>query len=67
LFFPIFGLSDRRTAIAATALRATFIGLLIILLAVPARTALLHYFPPPANIPAIPAVPLATPTPTQVR
>ncbi len=61
LYLPIFGLGERRTAIAGAALRATVIGLIIVLLALPARGALLRYFPVPTNLPPIPTVPLTTP------
>lgn len=64
LFLPIFGPNDQRTAVGATALRLTAISFLIIVLAIPARSALLHFFPLPTNIPTIPNIPLATPTPT---
>jgi cytochrome b561 len=61
LYLPIFGLSERRREIAGTALRATVIGLLVILLALPARAALIHFFPLPTNLPPIPVVPMTTP------
>ena len=61
LFLPVFGLNVQRTAIAVRALQFTGIGLLVILLAIPARNALLAHFPLPAGVPAIP---LSTPVPT---
>jgi len=64
LFLPIFGHNEQRTSIGSLALRLTAIGFIIIVLAIPARTALLHFFPLPTNLPAIPAIPLSTPTPT---
>ena len=60
LLLPIFGLSERNTALGTNALRWAVIGLLVILLAIPIRNILLHYFPPPTGTPTIPFV---TPTP----
>ncbi|QBD82441.1 hypothetical protein EPA93_43290 [Ktedonosporobacter rubrisoli] len=64
LFLPIFGAGERRKEIAGIALRATVAGLIVILLALPARNALLHYFSLPKQMPAIPTVPVGTPTPS---
>jgi hypothetical protein len=45
-------------------LRLTVIGLIVILLAIPARNALLAHFPLPVNVPAIPlTTPAAGQTP----
>jgi hypothetical protein len=63
LFLPIWGFSDRRTSAGAIALRLTVVGLIIILLAVPARNALLKFFPPPTALPPLP--PIATPATPQ--
>src|SRR5581483_10534397 len=49
LFLPIFGHNEQRTSIGSLALRLTAIGFIIIVLAIPARTALLHFFPLPTN------------------
>ncbi len=62
LFLPIFGLTERKTSLGAVALKMTIIGLFIILLAIPARNALLVHFPLP---PGVPAIPLSTPTTPQ--
>jgi cytochrome b561 len=62
LYLPIFGLSERRREIANAALRGTVIGLLVVLLALPARAALLHFFPLPTGLPPIPVIPVTTPT-----
>lgn len=64
LFLPVFGSNDQRIAYGSLALRLTAIGFIVIVLAIPARSALLHYFPLPTSLPAIPTVPLSTPAPT---
>ncbi len=64
LFLPVFGLSAQRTATGSKALQFTAIGLLIILLAIPARNALLSHFTLPPGLPAIPlSTPVASPIP----
>lgn len=76
LFLPVLGFSERHQALASTALRFTFVGLLVILLAIPLRNVILNYFPVPARVPSIPyttptvmptgiPLPKLTPTPTR--
>jgi hypothetical protein len=60
LFLPIFGLSELRRSMGTMALRATVVGLLIILLTIPVRDALIAHFPVPTNLPVMP---LSSPTP----
>jgi hypothetical protein len=64
LFLPVFGLSVQRTAIAVRALQFTGIGLLVILLAIPARNALIAHFPLPAGVPTVPLSTPVVPAPT---
>jgi len=64
LFLPIFNLSNQRMAIAIKALQFTGIGLLVIVLAIPARNALLTHFPLPPGVPSIPLSTPVVPTPT---
>lgn len=65
IFLPIFNLSTQKTAVAVRALQFTGVGLLIILLAIPARNALLAHFPLPPGVPTIPlSTPAVPPTPT---
>lgn len=65
LFLTIFGLSTQRASVGTRALQFTAIGLIVILLAIPARNALLAHFPLPPGLPAIPlSTPVASPVPT---
>ena len=65
MYLPIFGwLDDQKNALGRNALRMTVIGLLIILIAIPARNAILSQFTLPPGVPAIPlSTPAASPTP----
>ncbi len=60
---PIFGISERRTALSNLALASAVIALIIMFSAIPLHAAIETFFPPPPGIPTPIGIPLPHATP----